>query len=97
MFSNDILLLSKDNINLMKTISRIIKGFTEFFGLQVNAAKSLVFFSKTCHHCQQFLEIVGFNEGNFPLKYLGVPIIGKELRIVDCNPLLDQLQSYLCH
>lgn len=32
-----------------------------------------------------------------PFKYLGIPIVGRELQLADCNSLVDQLQNYLSH
>lgn len=32
-----------------------------------------------------------------PFKYLGIPIVGRELQLADCNSLVDQVRNYLSH
>ncbi|XP_048626442.1 uncharacterized protein LOC125594173 [Brassica napus] len=40
------------------------------------------------------LASLGFNLGSFPIRYLGLPLMHRKLRIVDYRPLLDRLRSY---
>ncbi|KAL0297854.1 UNVERIFIED_CONTAM: hypothetical protein Sangu_3175900 [Sesamum angustifolium] len=37
---------------------------------------------------QQILHILGFPQGTFPVRYLGVPLITSKLSLADCTPLL---------
>ncbi|KAL0292367.1 UNVERIFIED_CONTAM: hypothetical protein Scaly_2594000 [Sesamum calycinum] len=39
------------------------------------------------------IDILGFQEGSLPVKYLGVPLISSRLTIADCKPLINKLDA----
>ncbi|KAK4385402.1 putative ribonuclease H protein [Sesamum angolense] len=39
------------------------------------------------------IDILGFQEGSLPVKYLGVPLISSRLTIADCKPLINKLDT----
>ncbi|KAK4409452.1 hypothetical protein Sango_0018200 [Sesamum angolense] len=39
------------------------------------------------------IDVLGFQEGFLPVRYLGVPLISSRLKIADCKPLIDKLDS----
>ena len=41
--------------------------------------------------------ILGFREGELPMKYLGVPLISSRLKVVYCKGLVDRLTSKVRH
>ncbi|KAL0283960.1 UNVERIFIED_CONTAM: Retrovirus-related Pol polyprotein from type-2 retrotransposable element R2DM [Sesamum radiatum] len=45
------------------------------------------------HVESEILEVLGFQEGSLPIKYLGVPLTASRLTIADCQPLLDKVSS----
>ncbi|KAL0295408.1 UNVERIFIED_CONTAM: putative ribonuclease H protein [Sesamum radiatum] len=63
-------------------------------GLKVNPNKSSIILSKAVRsERQEILEVLGFQEGSLPIKYLGVPLTASRLTIADCQPLLDKVSS----
>ncbi|KAL0455517.1 UNVERIFIED_CONTAM: hypothetical protein Slati_0890900 [Sesamum latifolium] len=44
---------------------------------------------------QAILDLMGFQEGSLPIKYLGVPLISSRLTIADCQPLIDKIDNRL--
>jgi len=49
--------------------------FVRMFGLTINAAKSFIFFSGVREDTKHAMLLhIGFAEGSFPFKYLGVPL-----------------------
>lgn len=83
-----VLLSSKCEI--LTTIKNAITKFS-FTRLQVNSTMSKLILSKACEYNAQFLGILCFAEGNLLFKYLGLPIIGRDIRTNDCNGLLEKL------
>lgn len=67
----------------------VIHDFSSFTGLQVNLTKSSLNFFASVNNREKLLSVFGFSKGKLPLKYLDVPIIGRELRVVDCQVLID--------
>ncbi|KAL0439730.1 UNVERIFIED_CONTAM: hypothetical protein Slati_2456000 [Sesamum latifolium] len=65
-------------------------------GLQVNPSKSTIILSKAVQRDRQaILDLMEFQEGSLPIKYLGVPLIASRLTVADCKPLLDKINSKL--
>nr|GEY89381.1 hypothetical protein [Tanacetum cinerariifolium] len=44
---------------------------------------------------KRIIELIMFAEGRLPMKYLGVPLITKNLGIMDCNLLIEKVKSNL--
>nr|GEW13997.1 hypothetical protein [Tanacetum cinerariifolium] len=42
---------------------------------------------------QELLEVMPFKYGNFPMKYLGVPLLVKRLGVNECRSLMDSVKS----
>jgi len=40
---------------------------------------------------EQIIRILGFREGELPMKYLGVPLLSSRLKVVYCKGLVDQI------
>ncbi|XP_074289322.1 uncharacterized protein LOC141614477 [Silene latifolia] len=66
--------------------------FSAASGLKVNAAKSeVVFNGVTTSLKDDIIQVSGFQEGNLPFKYLGVPIQPGRLLRKDCRVLTDKI------
>lgn len=61
----------------------------EILRVTSEAKENVVIFSKACYRKQELLDNLGYKEVSLPFKYLGIPIVGKELRAVDCGPLIN--------
>jgi hypothetical protein len=61
--------------------------------LVINAAKSSIYFWGVGDDMKQvILHDTGFSEGNFPFKYLGVPLSPRRLLANQFSPLLHKLE-----
>jgi hypothetical protein len=68
--------------------------FGQTFGLDINISKSSVFFGGVADHLKQTnLLDTGFSEGNFPFRYLGVPLSPHRLLASQYSPLLHKLEA----
>ncbi|KAL0282049.1 UNVERIFIED_CONTAM: hypothetical protein Sradi_7273900 [Sesamum radiatum] len=65
-------------------------------GLRVSPMKSQIILSRSCHgERQQILDVMGFQEGTLPIKYLGVPLVSSRLSVADCQPLIQKVDRRL--
>ncbi|KAL0295233.1 UNVERIFIED_CONTAM: hypothetical protein Sangu_3203000 [Sesamum angustifolium] len=81
---------------LTEVIKDALCEFAVLSGLNVNPAKSQIILSRAAQQDkQQLLDLLGFQEGVLPVKYLGVPLTSSRLTIADCRPLLSNLESRL--
>ncbi|KAL0288669.1 UNVERIFIED_CONTAM: hypothetical protein Sradi_7093300 [Sesamum radiatum] len=68
--------------------------FASLSGLHINPQKSQLIISKAASGLRDsLLETLGFQEGHLPVRYLGLPLISARLSIVDCQPLLQKIDS----
>ncbi|KAL0293843.1 UNVERIFIED_CONTAM: hypothetical protein Sradi_6917400 [Sesamum radiatum] len=95
-FADDVLIFCAGTINSVSTIKATLLEFAELSGLRVNPGKSTIILSKSVHRDRQaIIDLIGFQEGSLPIKYLGVPLSSSRLTRTDCQPLLDKLARRL--
>ena len=70
--------------------------FHSLSGLKINTGKS-VFFSAGIERREEeeILDCIGFQAGQLPIKYLGIPLVTRKLKKADCVPLLEMISSKL--
>ncbi|KAL2246936.1 UNVERIFIED_CONTAM: Transposon TX1 uncharacterized protein [Sesamum indicum] len=68
--------------------------FAELSGLRLNVQKSHLIISRSAQNLKdQMLDILGFQEGHLPMRYLGLPLISSRLTISDCQPLISKIDA----
>ncbi|KAL2252827.1 UNVERIFIED_CONTAM: hypothetical protein Sindi_0077400 [Sesamum indicum] len=77
-FADDLLLFCRADLNSLRTLKRGLDRFAEWSGLRLN---------------EQILTIMGFQEGQLPMRYLGLPLLSSRLSISDCQPLLLKIDA----
>lgn len=91
-FADDIFLFCKGDGTSIKAMLDSVARFSTMSGLNANSDKSTCFFCNVSEEVvQQTLDLSGFQLGNFPIKYLGLPLISSRLTKSDCMPLVDRL------
>ncbi|KAL0288057.1 UNVERIFIED_CONTAM: putative ribonuclease H protein [Sesamum radiatum] len=94
-FADNVLIFCSGTIESVSVIRDVLSEFAAMSGLQVNPNKSQVILSKSVSHRQPRIELMGFQEGILPIKYLGVPLVASRLSIADCQPLLHKIDCRL--
>ncbi|KAL0333137.1 UNVERIFIED_CONTAM: hypothetical protein Scaly_2215200 [Sesamum calycinum] len=93
-FADDLLLLCKAEVRSVNLFRRGLDLFASLSGLHTNPLKSQLILSKAAHGIRtSLLDTLGFQEGHLPVRYLGLPLISSRLTILDCQPLLQKLDS----
>jgi len=93
-FADDIILLCRGDRNSVQVLFQQLILFGQTFGLNINISKSSVFFGGVADHLKQTnLLDTGFSEGNFPFRYLGVPLSPHRLLASQYSPLLHKLEA----
>ncbi|KAL0295349.1 UNVERIFIED_CONTAM: hypothetical protein Sradi_6840200 [Sesamum radiatum] len=95
-FADDVLIFCAGTINSVRTIKATLMEFAAMSGLYVNPGKSTIILSKSVRRDRQgIIDLMGFQEGSLPIKYLGVPLTSSRLTTTDCQPLLDKFAQRL--
>ncbi|GAB2302979.1 hypothetical protein Dimus_038044 [Dionaea muscipula] len=81
------------SVNLLLKCLNMFSGES---GLTVSLAKSRFYGAGMDEMLTaQILNSSGFSRGNFPLKYLGVPLAASRITLIHFKPLLDRIGSYI--
>ncbi|GKA91797.1 auxin efflux carrier, partial [Tanacetum coccineum] len=63
-------------------------------GLIPSIPKSTAFFCNVLNHVKlSILNVLPFEEGRLPVKYLGVPLVSSRLKARDCKELVEKVQN----
>ncbi|KAL0287559.1 UNVERIFIED_CONTAM: hypothetical protein Sradi_7122000 [Sesamum radiatum] len=93
-FADDVLLFCKANLQSIQVFKDTLAEFADLSGLKINPIKSQVILSRAAtQEKQRILDLLGFQEGSLPVKYLGVPLIASRLSIADCRPLMEKIDG----
>jgi hypothetical protein len=97
-FAFDLMIFSKGDVNSIRMIRTVLIKFQDLSGLYPNPNKSDIFLSGALNaEREQIIRILGFREGELPMKYLGVPFISSKLKVVYCKGLVDRITSKVLH
>ncbi|XP_071714307.1 uncharacterized protein [Rutidosis leptorrhynchoides] len=92
-FANDLFLFSHGSIDSAKVISDALEEFKVCSGLVPSVQKSTAFFCNVRSSVNNaILELMPYDEGVLPVKYLGVPLVSSRLMIKDCKVLVDKVK-----
>ncbi|KAL0402454.1 UNVERIFIED_CONTAM: hypothetical protein Slati_4275300 [Sesamum latifolium] len=95
-FVDDVLLFCRADIPSVQTFKDALCEFAALSGLQVNAQKSQIILSRSVQQDkQQIVDLLGFQEGPLPIKYLGIPLVSSRLTNAGCSTLVQKLDSRL--
>ncbi|KAL0292728.1 UNVERIFIED_CONTAM: hypothetical protein Scaly_3154200 [Sesamum calycinum] len=95
-FADDVLIFCKAHPPSATVIKDTLCEFSVLSGLNVNPTKSQIILSRAAQqNKQQLLDLLGFQEGCLPVRYLGVQLTSSRLTVADCRPLLNTLESRL--
>ncbi|XP_074579559.1 uncharacterized protein LOC141836051 [Curcuma longa] len=91
-YADNLLLLSRGDTSSVTRLVECLRQFSQMAGLTANVAKSCIYIAGVDSLTRdQLLSITGFQQGEMPFRYLGIPIALWKLRISDYTALLDTL------
>lgn len=97
-FADDILLFCKGDIMSVNMMMNTVKFFSLSTGLIMNPRKCKLFCGGISDETKEAIkEITNFDEGQLPIKYLGVPLTNKRLNITHYIPLIEKVVGRIRH
>lgn len=93
MYADDLLVFCKVKESCFIVVKKLFQQFTANTGLVINSQKSTMHFSKATRNKPELLQVLGYNQGTFPVKYLGLPLATKILSDKDCDPMLASMSA----
>lgn len=93
-FADDLLIFVRGDIDSIEGVQNILNFFYNFSGLKINPSKCELYTSGISEGIiDEMQRITGFEKGNLPVRYLGVPLITRKLSYADCEILIDKVRS----
>lgn len=101
-YADDLLLLSRGDVGSVGILLACLDDFGNTAGLRANTMKLNIFLVGVSDAVKnELLQMMGFQLGSFPFRYLGIPVASTRLTISDFCPMLDKLSSKVnawpCH
>ncbi|GJR05914.1 putative reverse transcriptase domain, reverse transcriptase zinc-binding domain protein [Tanacetum coccineum] len=91
-FADDLFLFAYGDVNSTSIIKEALDEFKNASGLVPSLPKSTAYFCNVLNHVKLLiLQVLPFDEGKLPVKYLGVPLVSSRLMVRDCNKLVDKV------
>lgn len=93
-FADDLLVLCNGDKESLAVVKKTLDDFSSVSGLFPNMSKSTNFFGSISESLKkELLEVIPFKCGSLPMKYLGVPLLAKQLGVNDCKILIDNVEG----
>ncbi|XP_022032624.1 uncharacterized protein LOC110933726 [Helianthus annuus] len=93
-FADDLFLFTRGDVGSVKVVMRSLQQFEKVSGLVPSNAKSTIFFCNVPLATKnRIADMVPFDEGKLPIRYLGVPLLASRLLIKDCKVLVERMSK----
>jgi hypothetical protein len=84
------------DLDKARNLKLILAAFEQLSGLKINSHKSGLFcFGEALNVADQYADIFKCGQGQFPIRYLGIPIRYRRLTIVEWKQVEERLQKRL--
>ncbi|KAJ9562228.1 hypothetical protein OSB04_007388 [Centaurea solstitialis] len=88
-FADDLFVFTRGDLASVDVVKRALEMFRRWSGLEPSMEKSEVFFSNVPSDVRAgILNLLPFNAGVFPIRYLGVPLSPARLKVADFQGLI---------
>lgn len=93
-FADDVLVFSDGKQRSVEGILEVFKEFSGFSGFHISMEKSTLYMAGVREPEQQtILEHFSFAAGDLPVRYLGLPLMTKQMTTNDYTPLIERVRS----
>lgn len=95
-YADDTIIFMENDLEKARNMKLLLGAFEQISGLKINFHKSEVLcFGDAQDSLESYLELFGCKHGDFPLKYLGLPIHFKKLRNSDWKIIEERVEKRL--
>ncbi|XP_013583277.1 PREDICTED: uncharacterized protein LOC106292212 [Brassica oleracea var. oleracea] len=91
MFADDVMVFFDGSSNSLHEISECLDDFASWSGLHMNTTKTELFTAGLDHSESQAIASYAFPIGKFPIRYLGLPLMSRKLKISEYAPLMNKI------
>ncbi|XP_074316088.1 uncharacterized protein LOC141652482 [Silene latifolia] len=97
-FADDLLVFTRGDLPSVKAVATCLNEFAALSGLAANPMKTNVYFGGVGEPVKKMImDATGFREGEFPFRYLGLPLTTSRFTAAMFNPMLDKIKAKIMH
>lgn len=93
MFADDVMIYFNGDSSSLHGIHETLDDFASWSGLHMNSHKTELFFAGLSQSESTALSSYGFPVGSLPIRYLGLPLMHRKLKISEYHPLIDNIMG----
>lgn len=93
MFADDVMVFFDGSSSSLHGIYETLDDFAGWSGLQMNREKTTLYHAGLSVNESRVISDYGFPCGAFPVRYLGLPLMSRKLRINEYAPLLEKIKN----
>lgn len=93
MFADDVMVFFDGTSNSLHGITECLDDFASWSGLQINSTKTELFTAGLDHTESSAIVAYGFPHGALPIRYLGLPLMSRKLKISEYAPLIIKITT----
>jgi hypothetical protein len=91
-YADDTILFAENNVDKARNLKMVLTCFEHVSGMVINYSKSeLIPINMDAEETTPFADISECKVGDFPIKYLGIPLHHEKLKREDIHPLIDKI------
>ncbi|WZZ11232.1 hypothetical protein YC2023_097153 [Brassica napus] len=91
MFADDVMIFFDGSSNSLHGITECLDDFASWSGLHMNTSKTELFTAGLDPMESTAITGYGFPAGSFPIRYLGLPLMSRKLKISEYSPLINKI------
>lgn len=93
MFADDVMIFFDGSGSSLHGINETLEDFAGWSGFYMNRDKTQLFHAGLTQAETNELSAYGFSTGSLPIRYLGLPLMHRKLKISKYSPLIDKLND----
>lgn len=90
MFADDVMIFFDGTSSSLHGIYETLEDFAGWSGLQMNREKTQIFHAGLSQNECTALASYGFTPGSLPIRYLGLPLMSRKLKVAEYAPLIEK-------
>jgi hypothetical protein len=95
-YADDTILFMEHDLKKARNLKLTLAAFEKLSGLKINFHKSELFcFDEAQDAASQYADLFGHGQGQFPIRYLGIPIYYQRLTVAEWKSIEERLQKGL--
>ena len=93
MFADDVMVFFDGSFSSLCGIAEALDTFASWSGLNMNCEKTQIFTAGLDPGESIAVSNSGFTTGSLPIRYLGLPLMCRKLRVSEFSPLIEKLRN----